>query len=165
VNGSKSAKPKILVVNDHQFSRFALKSLLANDGYEVIEATSGNTALIHVTEDNLDLVLLDASLPDINSFEVFRYLKRNEQTRLIPVVFVTGLSDRKSRIDGIEASGDDFITQPFDPLALSARVKSLLDQKHRNEDLDHAEQVLFSIAQTVESRDPNTSNHCKRLMR
>lgn len=164
MNWSNSAKPKILVVDNHQPSRFLIDSLLSVDGYEVIESTNGNQALIQVSEEDLDLVLLEVVLPGINGFEVCRRLKRNEQTRLTPVVFITHLSDRQSRIAGIEAGGDDFILKPFDPQALSARVKSLIYQKRLNEDLDHAGRVLFSIAQTVESRDPNTGNHCERLM-
>lgn len=65
---------------------------------------------------------------------------------------------------GIEAGGDGFLTKPFDQLELSARVKSLIRQKRLNEDLDHAGQVLFSMARAVESRDPNTGNHCERLV-
>lgn len=164
MNWFNSAKPKILVVDGHQPSRFLINSLLSVDGYEVIEATSGNKALIHVSQDDPDLVLLDIVLPGLDGYEVCRRLKRNEQTRLTPVVFITGLSDRRSRIAGIEAGADDLILKPFDPQAVSARVKSLIYQKRLNEDLDHAEQVLFSIAQTVESRDSNTGNHCERLM-
>ena len=65
---------------------------------------------------------------------------------------------------GIEAGGDDFLSKPFDRLELSARVKSLVHQKRLNEDLDHAEQVLFSVARIVESRDPDTGDHCQRLV-
>jgi putative two-component system response regulator len=65
-----------------------------------------------------------------------------EQTRLIPVIFITALNDRRSRIRGIEVGADDFLTKPFDRVELTARVKSLVRQKRLNEDLDHAEQVL-----------------------
>jgi putative two-component system response regulator len=103
-------------------------------------------------------------MPGMDGFEVCRRLKQDEQTRLIPVIFVTALDDRRARLKGIEAGGDDFLTKPFDQLELSARVRSLVRQKRLNEDLDHAEQVLFSIARTVESRDPNTGDHCQRLV-
>jgi putative two-component system response regulator len=139
-------------------------ALLSHEGYEVLEADCGLTALKLVVSTNPDLVLLDVMMPGMDGFEVCRHLKQDEHTRLIPVVFVTALGDRRARLKGIEAGGDDFLTKPFDQLELSARVKSLICQKRLNEDLDHAEQVLFSIARTVESRDPNTGNHCERLV-
>jgi putative two-component system response regulator len=103
-------------------------------------------------------------MPGLDGFEVCRQIKGNDHTRLIPVVFVTALGDREAKLRGIEAGGDDFLTKPFDNLELSARLKSLIHQKRLNEDLDHAEQVLFSIARTIESRDPNTGDHCDRLV-
>jgi putative two-component system response regulator len=129
-----------------------------------LEADSGPAALERVVEANPDLILLDVMMPGMDGFEVCRRLKQDEQTRLTPVVFITALNDRRSRIMGIEAGGDDFLTKPFDRLELSARVKSLVRQKRLNEDLDHAEQALFSIARSVESRDPNTGDHCERLV-
>jgi putative two-component system response regulator len=139
-------------------------AFLAMEGYEVLEAESGPAALETVPAVNPDLILLDVMMPGMDGFEVCRYLKQDEQTRLIPIIFVTALGDRRARLKGIEVGGDEFLTKPFDPLELSARVKSLIRQKRLNEDLDHAEQVLFSIARTVESRDPNTGNHCERLV-
>ncbi len=139
-------------------------ALLSMEGYEVLEADCGAAALAAVSEGNPDLVLLDVMMPGMDGFEVCRQLKQNEHTRLIPIVFVTALDDRRARLKGIEAGGDDFLAKPFDQLELSARVKSLVRQKRLNEDLDHAEQVLFSIARTVESRDPNTGDHCERLV-
>ncbi|NJL40079.1 MAG: response regulator [Leptolyngbyaceae cyanobacterium SM1_4_3] len=139
-------------------------ALLAVEGYEVLEADSGSAALNRVVEVNLDLILLDVMMPEMDGFEVCRRLKQNEQTRLIPIVFITALNDRRARLRGIEVGGDDFLTKPFDQLELSARVKSLIQQKRLNEDLDHASQVLFSIARAVESRDPNTGDHCERLV-
>lgn len=154
---------RILVVDDHMPSRMAAVALLSLEGYEVFEADSGAAALAQIAENSPDLVLLDVMMPGLDGYQVCRQLKQNELTRLIPVIFLTAFDDRQARLQGIEAGGDDFITKPFDRVELSARVKSLVHQKRLNEDLDHAEQVLFSIARTIESRDPNTGDHCERL--
>jgi putative two-component system response regulator len=164
VNGSDSDVPKVLVVDDHFPSRMAAAALLAMEGYEVIEADSGYSAIALVTEKQPDLILLDVMMPGMDGFEVCQKVKQDEQTRLIPVIFITALNDKRSRIHGIEVGADDFLTKPFDRLELAARVKSLVRQKRLNEDLDHAEKVLFSIARAIESRDPNTGDHCERLV-
>jgi putative two-component system response regulator len=160
-----SDRPKILIVDDHPSSRMTAVALLSVEGYEVLEAENGQVALDRVVEMKPDLILLDVMMPGMDGYEVCRHLKQDEQTRLIPVVFVTALNDRRARLRGIEAGGDDFLCKPFDQLELSARVKSLVQQRRLNEDLDHAGKVLFSIARTIESRDPNTGDHCERLVR
>lgn len=160
-----SERPKILVVDDHPSSRMTAVALLSVEGYDVLEAESGIAALNCIAEADPDLILLDVMMPEMDGYEVCRRLKQDEQTRLTPVVFVTALNDRRARLRGIEAGGDDFLSKPFDQLELSARVKSLIRQKRLNEDLDHAGQVLFSIARTIESRDPNTGDHCDRLVK
>ncbi len=164
VNGFDSDAPKVLVVDDHAASRLTAVALLAMEGYEVIEADSGYTAIELVIQRQPDLILLDVMMPGMDGFEVCQLLKQDEHTRLIPVIFITALNDKRSRIQGIEVGADDFLSKPFDRLELAARVKSLVRQKRLNEDLDHAEKVLFSIAKAIESRDPNTGNHCERLV-
>ncbi|MEB3294400.1 MAG: HD domain-containing phosphohydrolase [Synechococcales bacterium] len=164
MNYSDLERSKVLVVDDHPSSRMVAAALLAVEGYEVLEAADGHAAIQLVLDLDPDLILLDVMMPGMDGYEVCRQLKADEQTRLIPIVFVTALEDRRARLQGIEAGGDDFLTKPFDQLELSARVKSLVRQKRLNQDLDHAEQVLFSIARTVESRDPNTGDHCERLV-
>lgn len=163
-NGFDADKPKILVVDDHSASRMTAVALLAMEGYEVIEADSGAAAIAMVAQKQPDLILLDVMMPEMDGFEVCHIIKQDEQTRQIPVIFITALNDKRSRIRGIEAGAGDFLTKPFDRLELAARVKSLVQQKRLNEDIDHAEQVLFSIARAIESRDPNTGNHCERLV-
>ncbi|MBW4602856.1 MAG: two-component system response regulator [Calothrix sp. FI2-JRJ7] len=157
--------PKILVVDDHAASRMTSVALLAMEGYEIIEADSGFSAIELIAHSSPDLILLDVMMPEMDGFEVCQRIKQNEQTRLIPVIFITALNDRHSRIRGIEVGADDFLSKPFDRLELAARVKSLVRQKRLNEDLDHAEKVLFSIARAIESRDPNTGDHCERLIK
>jgi putative two-component system response regulator len=160
-----SELPVILVVDDHSTSRITAVALLSMEGYEVIEAENGPAALVMVKQRQPDLILLDVMMPMMDGFEVCQRLKEDEDTRLIPVIFITALNDRRSRIRGIEVGGDDFLSKPFDNVELTARVKSLVHQKRLNEDLDHAEKVLFSIAKAIESRDPNTGDHCERLVK
>ncbi len=164
MNRFDSDRPKILVVDDHPSSRTTAVALLSVEGYEVLEAENGQAALNCLAGANPDLILLDVMMPGMDGYEVCRQLKQDEHTRLTPVIFVTALNDRRARLRGIEAGGDDFLSKPFDQLELSARVKSLIHQKRLNEDLDHAGKVLFSIARTIESRDPNTGDHCERLV-
>ncbi|MDA0867135.1 MAG: response regulator [Cyanobacteria bacterium] len=154
---------RILVVDDYPPCRAMAIDLLSVEGYRVLEASDGYQALASIPALKPDLILLDISMPGMDGFEVCRRLKQDETTRLIPVIFLTALDDRHTRLQGIEAGGDDLLTKPFDPLQLSARVRSLVHQKRLNEDLDHASQVLFSIARAVESRDPHTGDHCERL--
>ncbi|MGB3756597.1 MAG: two-component system response regulator [Rivularia sp. (in: cyanobacteria)] len=164
LNSFENDVPKVLVVDDHAASRMTAVALLGMEGYEVIEAENGSAAVHLVSEKQPDLILLDVMMPDMDGFEVCQLLKQDEQTRLIPVIFITALNDRRSRIRGIEVGADDFLSKPFDRVELAARVKSLVRQKRLNEDLDHAEKALFSIARAIESRDPNTGDHCERLV-
>jgi putative two-component system response regulator len=90
-------------------------------------------------------------------------LKDDPTTRLIPVVMVTGLTEREDRVRGLEAGADEFLSKPIFPEELFARVKSLLRIKEYTDELENAESVLFSLALGVESRDPYTGNHCERL--
>jgi putative two-component system response regulator len=84
---------------------------------------------------------------------------------LIPVVMITGLSDREDRIRGIEAGADDFLNKPVFPEELFARVHSLLKIKDYTDELENAESVLCTLGLSVESRDPYTEGHCERLAR
>jgi putative two-component system response regulator len=129
VNYVSSDPAKVLVVDDNPPSRMTAVALLSVEGYAVIEASDGPQALTRVNQESPDIILLDVSMPGMDGFEVCRELKRNRKTRLIPIVFVTALDDRRARLQGIEAGGDDFLTKPFDQLQLSARVRSLVHPK------------------------------------
>ncbi|MDL5053417.1 response regulator [Oscillatoria laete-virens NRMC-F 0139] len=156
-------RPKILVVDDYASSRLTLAALLSVEGYEVIEADSGLSALECVRQHYPDLILLDVMMPEMDGFEVCCRLKQEERTRQIPVIFITALCDRRSRIRGLEVGGSDFITKPFDQLELAARVRSLVHQKRLNEEIESMERVLLSIAQTVEDRETCSAYHSDRL--
>src|SRR5678815_5899381 len=115
--------------------------------------------------DRPDLILLDVIMPGKSGFDLCRELKEDPATRLIPVVLITGLSDRQDRLRGIEAGADDFLNKPIYPEELFARVQSLLKLKEFTDELETAESVLCTLGRSVESRDPYTEGHCERLAR
>jgi putative two-component system response regulator len=158
-----SASATILVVDDQALNRNLLQNTLIDNGFKVIEASNGEEALRKLSESQIDLVLLDVLMPGMSGFEVCREIKSNRITYLTPVVFVTALSDKESRIEGIHAGADDLLTLPFDQIELLARVRSLLRLKQKTNELERAECVLFTLARIVESRDPNTHGHCERI--
>jgi putative two-component system response regulator len=159
----KARAPKILVVDDKLDTLLLLRELLSSRGYEIITATEANEAEGLVHAEKPDLVLLDVVMPGKSGYELCRELKEDPFTRLIPVVMITGLTDREDRVRGIEAGADDFLSKPLYPEELFARVKSLLKLKEFTDELENAESVLVALALGIESRDPYTGNHCERL--
>ncbi|MCC7494449.1 MAG: response regulator [Fimbriimonadaceae bacterium] len=120
------AEPTILVVDDESINRELLSHRLRREGYRVRTAVDGSSALAAVGEELPDLILLDVMMPGIDGFEVTRRLRQAVATRAIPIVLVTALADRESKLTGLQAGADDFLTKPFDPVELIARVRSLL---------------------------------------
>jgi putative two-component system response regulator len=154
---------KILIVDDESAARTALETLLRREGFEVRDASSGERALEECASFRPDLILLDIMMPGISGFEVCRRIKATPETRLTPVVLITGLSDPQDRIEGINAGADDFLSKPIDMNELLARTRSLLRIKQFTDELENAEVVLESLALSIEARDPYTRGHCDRL--
>jgi putative two-component system response regulator len=157
--------PRILVVDDKLDTLLLLRELLSSRGYEVLSTIEPEEARELVHSEKPDLVLMDVVMPGISGYDLCRELKNNPQTRLIPIVMITGLSDRDDRVRGIEAGADDFLSKPLYPEELFARVKSLLKLKEFTDELENAEAVLVALALGIEARDPYTGNHCERLAR
>ena len=154
---------KILIVDDEASARHALAALLRREGFEVSEAGDGPAALAECARSRPDLILLDILMPGMDGFEVCRRIKATPETRLTPVVLITGLSATEDRIEGINAGADDFLSKPIDINELLARARSLLRLKQFTDELENAESVLFSLAHSIEARDPYTRGHCERL--
>ena len=163
-NGNLRRKTQtILVVDDKLDTLLLVRELLTSRGYHVTTASDADEALQAIEADRPDLILLDVIMPGRSGYDLCRELKDDPATRLIPVVMITGLSDRADRVRGIEAGADDFLSKPLYPEELYARVKSLLKLKHFTDELENAEAVLFTLALGVEARDPFTGDHCSRL--
>jgi putative two-component system response regulator len=160
----ENRKSKILVVDDNVQNVELMEAyLLGAGGYEVQTAYDGEEALQKVEADPPDLILLDVMMPRLDGFEVCRRLKEDENTRLIPIVMITALTELEDRLKGIEAGADDFLSKPVNKLELLTRVKSLVRVKHLNDKLENLEKVLITIAAIAEAKDEYTEGHLERM--
>ena len=155
--------PKVLVVDDEPRNIKLLDALLRPLNYEVLKASNGEEALSIVKKVDLDLILLDIMMPGMDGYEVCRRLKGNEATRMIPVIMVTALDDIDAKVKAIESGADDFLTKPPNKTELLARTRSLIKLKMLNSNLASIENVLFSLANTVEAKDAYTQGHVERV--
>ena len=117
---------KILIVEDEYPIQELLKFNLERNNYLTSTIDSGNKVIEIAENGNLDLILLDIMLPDINGLELCRLLKNNDATKHIPIILITALSDEQTIVDGLEIGADDYITKPFSPNVLLARIKNCL---------------------------------------
>jgi putative two-component system response regulator len=154
---------RVLVVDDEPTNVKLLEAMLRHLKYEVHTANNGQEALQAVAQFDIDLILLDAMMPVMDGFETCRRLKTNGSSRMIPVIVVTALDDRDSKVKAIESGADDFMTKPPDRIELMARIRALLRTKKLNESLVSIENVLFSLANAVEAKDAYTEGHVKRV--
>jgi len=161
-----SASPRagtVLVVDDQEPNRRLLERLLVADGHVVLTACDGRDAINVVAAAAPDVIVMDIRMPVLDGFDACQALKTSPETRLTPVVLMTGAAERADRVRAIEAGADDFLTKPIDVTELSARVRSLVRVKRYTDDLESAEAVIMSLGLTVEARDPYTDGHCQRL--
>ena len=122
------AKEKILVVDDEEDILELLKYILLNEGYRVECVTSGEECLLKAAESP-DLILLDLMLPGLDGLDVCRELKTNPVTRQIPIIMITAKGEDADIVSGLELGAEDYITKPFSPRILLARVKVVLRRK------------------------------------
>ena len=152
----------VLVIDDEPEVRRVLASLLHKNGFQPVTAGDGAEGLETFRDIQPDLVLSDIRMPRLDGIEVCRRLKSNTESRLTPVILITG-GGSDEKLEGIEAGADDFLSKPIDEVELLARVRSLMRLKSYTDELERAEAVLFSMARTIEERDPYTRGHCERL--
>ena len=115
----------ILIVDDSPMSREMLEGILAPEGYALITAANGEQGLEKARRHRPDLILLDVLMPGMNGFEVCEELRKDPATAEAPVIFLTSLEDRESRLKGIKAGADDFLLKPFDAAELILRVRTI----------------------------------------
>jgi len=125
------AKQRILVVDDEEDILELVRYHLAREGYEVVVSASGEAALKKAKKESLDLVVLDLMLPGLDGLEVAKALKTDAKTRSLPIIMLTAKGEDADVVSGLEIGADDYITKPFSPRVLVARVKTVLRRRSR----------------------------------
>ncbi|MFA5903111.1 MAG: response regulator [Desulfobacula sp.] len=132
----KSEQQDILVVDNTLANLQLLTDILREQGYRVRPASSGSLALRSVASELPDLILLDVKMPGMNGYEVCRHLKADEYSCKIPVIFISALTETAQKIEGFKAGGVDFISKPFEPEEVLARVRTHLQLYELTEHLE-----------------------------
>jgi len=125
----------VLIVDDDEKNIKLLKAMLRKENYDLVGAGCGEDALHITAERSPDIILLDIMMPGIDGFEVCRRLKANEETKAVPVIIITALTEKQDRVKAMEAGADDFLNKPIEKTELVVRVKSLLRIKDYHDQL------------------------------
>ena len=171
-----TSQPIILVIDDEQIVRDTLDAMLSED-YQVYFAENGMDGLAKATQTQPDVILLDVMMPKVDGYEVCRQIRATKFLAEIPIIMITALDDRDSRLQGLRAGADDFLTKPFDSLELMARIQTItrLNRfRHLVEQRDQLEsmhqELLVSYQKTIEGwvsaldlRDQETEGHTQRV--
>lgn len=191
MSNQRELSATILAVDDVRENVHLLKHLLNPKGYAVREAFDGEQALEEVRKAPPDVILLDLLLPGIDGIEVCRKLKSDSGTYHIPIIIITGVTEREANLRAIQAGADDYLTKPVDSAMLYTRIQSCLRTKmlqdqirsyqrqleHSNETLEERIRertrqlertqhvTVFSLARLAESRDTETGEHLSRIRR
>ncbi|MBU4259424.1 MAG: response regulator, partial [Proteobacteria bacterium] len=126
------AKEKILVVDDEEDILELLKYNLNREGYKVVSASSGEKCLQKAASEKPDLIVLDLMLPGIDGLEVTKILKSDSKTLHIPIIMLTAKGEEADIVAGLELGADDYITKPFSPRILIARVRAVIRRKDKS---------------------------------
>lgn len=162
-------KRTIFVVDD-SISNLTMAAEALNPYYAVMTIPSGKKVVAILEKVKPDLILLDIEMPEMDGFDVLRYLKNNDKFRDIPVIFLTAKTDYQTEIYALEMGVVDFIAKPFNPAVLLNRVKHHIDisglVRERTSQLYSARQdIVFVLAHMVENRDESTGDHLGRTSR
>lgn len=122
-------KPRILIVEDEPAITDTIKFALETDGFETVVLECGLPVIPLLALESIDLIVLDINLPDITGIELCKEIRKTSDT---PIIFLTARAEEIDRVVGLEIGGDDYLTKPFSPRELSARVKAVLRRTHQN---------------------------------
>jgi two-component system phosphate regulon response regulator PhoB len=170
-NGAQpAAKPRVLVVEDEAALVTLLRYNLEREGFAVTEAHDGEEALLLAREHKPDLVLLDWMLPHVSGIEVCRQLRRLPDTRSVPIVMLTARGEDADKVRGLDSGADDYVTKPFSPSELIARLRAHLRRAHPEftaEQLNYEDLEMDLVAHRVRrnARDVHLGPTEFRLLR
>jgi len=155
--------PSIVVAEDDMATRALLRVVLERAGYEVRQVDNGADALAEILREPPDVALLDIGMPELDGLEVTRRLRSEPATSLLPIILVTARGRLEDKVAGLDAGASDFITKPFEPAELLARVRSNQRLSSALTRLENTRDVLIALASAIDAKDPLTEHHCDRV--
>ncbi len=156
-------RPSVLIVDDLMSNLELLEAIFRSAGFQVFISQDAASALSQFESGRIDIAVVDVMMPGIDGYELCKKLKSLTEKRFFPVILLTALTDRKSKITGLESGADDFISKPFDTTELLIKAKSLIKLKALQDELEHTENVILTLAVAMEARDPYTRGHSTRV--
>jgi putative two-component system response regulator len=155
--------PVVLVAEDDAATRALLRASLERGELTVRDVGDGMAALDEIRRDPPDVALLDIGMPGMDGLEVTRAIRADATTFLLPVILVTARGRLEDKVAGLEAGASDFVTKPFEPAELLARVRTNLRLSRALARLENTRDVLVALATAVDAKDPMTEHHCGRV--
>ncbi|HEY8921142.1 MAG TPA: HD domain-containing phosphohydrolase [Candidatus Limnocylindria bacterium] len=155
--------PSIVVAEDDAATRALLRVVLERAGYEVRQTDNGADALAEILRQPPVVALLDIGMPEMDGLEVTRRLRSEPLTALLPIIMVTARGRLEDKVAGLDAGASDFITKPFEPAELLARVRSNQRLATALTKLENTRDVLVALASAIDAKDPVTEHHCGRV--
>ncbi|MEM8503042.1 MAG: response regulator [Cyanobacteria bacterium P01_D01_bin.1] len=143
-------QPKILVVDDRLENLQLLKKLLTEEGYSVRQSPDGALALSNIPRFQPDLVLLDIMMPEMDGYTVCQNIKSNEQSKDIPVIFLSALDLTFDKVKAFESGGADYISKPFHPAEVIVRVKNQLKMRQQSLQADEQQSIIQTQKQRID---------------
>lgn len=158
----KIIKKTLLLVDDEPTNLQVLRHSL-QDEYRLVFAKNGETALKLAEKEQPDLILLDIMMPEMSGYDVCQQLKAQERTQYTPIIFITALADASDEEKGLDMGAVDYITKPFSPSIVKARVRTHLSLVQAEEVKETRLQVIRSLGMAAEYRDNETGMHVVRI--
>jgi putative two-component system response regulator len=158
-----TGKSTILVADGSLFRRHSIISALHELGLDAVEARSTSEAMDELGQRRIDTVLVDLFVPGSGAIDFCRRVRATTDIERVPILVLTREDDADNEVLAMEAGADEFLVGPLRPRVLRARVQSLLRRKSLMDSLDETETVVFTLARSVEERDPALGQHCERL--
>lgn len=155
----------VLVLDAVAVNRRVLRGTMKASGVRILEAERPSEALAILDREPVDTVVVDLMMPEMSGPEFCQRLKSMRKTQLIPILMITSVQGPEGEIAGISSGADEFLTRPLHPGVVRTRIQAMLRTKAATDSLEEAESILFALANTVESRDKYTGDHCGRLAR
>tara|TARA_R110002126_G_scaffold99599_2_gene230806 strand:- start:18370 stop:19047 length:678 start_codon:yes stop_codon:yes gene_type:complete len=150
------AKQTILVVDDEKDLLDLIEYNLKKEGFDVLKAENGEEGIAVAKEHNPDLVLLDIMMPKMDGMQAVEEMRRDDQLKNIPIIFLTARSDEKTEVEGLNKGGDDYITKPISTTKLISRIKAVLrrfDEKEESVNRIEVHDILIDRDRYIVSRD------------